>query len=67
MAGVSENSLFHSLLAIQGREVELTKKSNGQLIRGILANVMFDSCLIQSSKSSVVVAFSDLLYLDPVD
>ena len=66
MERVGEQELFRKILSLQGKEVEVSLNSSGELLRGKIVNTMFDSFLIEVRGANRVVPFSDILFLDNV-
>ena len=62
----SVDEIFRSLIALVGKEVEVGLRSSGEKLTGTVSYTMFDSFLIRTGNTRRVIAFSDILFLDPV-
>lgn len=67
MSVTNEHTYFQTLLRLQGKRVMVGLRDSGKRITGELTNVMFDSFLVREANSSVVVAFDNVLFLDPIE
>lgn len=66
MERVGEQEFFRKILSLQGKEVEVSLSTSGELLRGRIVNTMFDSFLIEVKGKNRVVAFSEILFLDDI-
>ncbi len=60
----SYQELFESLLKLQGQNVEVGNKRTGEILRGTIVYVMFDSFLVEAKGRNHVIRFEDLMYLN---
>ena len=60
------DKIFRDLISLVGKEVDVGLVSTGEKLRGTVTYTMFDSFLLRVGGEKKVIAFADILYLDPV-
>ena len=60
----SNDKLFHNLLSLQGKKIEVGILSGKKRYQGTLVNTMFDSFLLDCNGEHTVIRFNDLSFVN---
>ena len=66
MPVTSQKTLFRELIRLVGKKVEVGISSTGEKLSGVIANTMFDSFIVDTTKGRRVIRFSDVFFLIPI-
>lgn len=59
----SYHKLFHDLLSLQGKEIDVGLLASGEHFQGTLINTMFDSFLVETAGTKKIVHFNNIQFV----
>lgn len=66
MEAMGTQEIYQQILHLVGREIEVGLRGNGAILRGKVIYTMFDSFLIDVKGKPNVIAFENIMFLQPV-